>query len=207
MTSLATRTDDRAPYEKQRGESAAAWQAFLLYRDADPPRTIRKAAERATEGTRRNVETVYSQFKKWATKFAWTDRADAYDVEMDRRYRAQRETEAAQARRFERATALAVLRRVNQRIHGDEGGGVDALDWNETSLGEVTAALRTAVQIRRLSDGEATDVIKGAVSVSLAEHERHLTGVIEILLPFIPEERRPGAILALEEYAASAAGR
>lgn len=53
------------------GESRKAYEAFTVYRDLGPARSLRLAAEK--------VGKDISLIKKWSSKWGWVDRADSFD--------------------------------------------------------------------------------------------------------------------------------
>lgn len=64
---------DRA-FDRQPGESDKAFEAYKIYRDLGPGRSLVKAAE-IYYGSSRNL----AQLKVWSGKFSWVDRAAAYE--------------------------------------------------------------------------------------------------------------------------------
>lgn len=73
---------DREMYERQPGESAKAWAAFVLYRDMGDGRTLEKA--RTTLGKAKGYNRV---LEEWSVKFGWRSRIETLDLEADRRAR------------------------------------------------------------------------------------------------------------------------
>lgn len=67
------------PWERQPGESAARWRAFVVYRDLGLTRSLQKAAEEL--GMSR--ETL----KQYSARDSWGMRAAAFDAEQDREAR------------------------------------------------------------------------------------------------------------------------
>ncbi len=60
---------DAQPWERQRGESAKAYEAFRTFRDVGPHRSLLGC---------RSIE------RRWSYRWRWADRAAAWDVELYR---------------------------------------------------------------------------------------------------------------------------
>lgn len=194
---------DRQPWERHKGETNPAYTAWILYRDLPAPRSIRKAAERLAETSRRNVETIYGQFRTWSTKWTWDDRAVAFDNYQDRRYLERREGEDDRARRAEAALGAGMTRLALQRMNGDERNNVTAVDANDIDAKDLPAMIMAAVRVSRLSRGEPTDFVKSAISVPYAELQSALGTVVQILMPYIDDDRKAGAIEELQAWGAT----
>jgi hypothetical protein len=69
------------PWEKLTGESAQAFQAFALYRDMGPDRSLAKVAKELGKSS-----TIV---ERWSARDAWVVRVEAWDVEQDRLWRQQ----------------------------------------------------------------------------------------------------------------------
>lgn len=67
-----------AAWERQPSESQVAFEAFRLYRDGAPRRSIREVA--AELGKRRQL------LERWSTRHRWVDRVDAFLRDEDRQH-------------------------------------------------------------------------------------------------------------------------
>ena len=74
---------DRQIWARQPAETSESFQAFGIYRDMGPKRSIAKAAKQAG----RNI----SLFVNWSSEHAWVERATEYDAYLDDIVRADRE--------------------------------------------------------------------------------------------------------------------
>lgn len=72
---------DVDPWERQPGESAKAYAAFVAYRDAGATRSIRKTAA-AVKRTRQLLE-------RWSADWGWVHRTAAFDREEERLHRSE----------------------------------------------------------------------------------------------------------------------
>lgn len=190
---------DRELWEKLPTETAKAWAAFVMFRDLGTERSLPKTVG-ALKG-KPGIEMIQT----WSARHHWFDRAEAYDLHLDRRRREARESVIEQAERAERGLGLALERLAFERIQGrgapGEDGYIPALDPGELDPAAVARFSAEGVRIRRLSDGQPTDLLKGAFMIAPAEAERLLRSVIEAALPLIPEELHERFIATVQTIA------
>ena len=143
-----------APWQRQPGETARAFYAFTLYRDMPPKeRSLRRVAEalgyiRAMQGLRR--PPVPGRIVAWSQRFAWVERAAAWDAEKERLAR-EAEAEAIKTMRERHAReAVALQERALQRLRD--------MRPEELSPRDVLAFLVEAARLERLSRGEPETV-------------------------------------------------
>ena len=119
------------PWEKQPGETAKAYAAFLLYRDL--PAVDRSVA--AAWGRKKGRKRV----ERWCTAHDWVNRAALNDADLAsrRRERMAKEMERAQDDMF--TLARAALAKVAERIKG--------VNPEELAAGQIPAALRTLFEL------------------------------------------------------------
>jgi hypothetical protein len=78
---------DQLRYERLDGETAKAFRAFVIFRDLGADRTL--------EGVRVALSKpsgYYRQIQRWASTYAWTERAALYDDWIDRMRRQEMES-------------------------------------------------------------------------------------------------------------------
>ena len=127
---------DRKPWERQSGETAKAYAAFLLYRDLP---AIDRSVAAAREGHPNDTKGTLRQWKGWSMRNGWVNRAAEHDSDLASRRRER------MAREFERAQddALTLIRaalaKVAERIQG--------LDAGELAAGQIPAALKTLIEL------------------------------------------------------------
>ncbi|MDQ8706723.1 hypothetical protein RCO28_30250 [Streptomyces sp. LHD-70] len=151
-------------WERQPGESAAAWEAFACYRDLGLSRSISKVA-----ATLHKARTL---IERWSTAHQWVVRAEAWDREQDRLWRGERQQAAREvARRHARLASAAQAKLVAQ---------LQQLDPARLSPADVIRWLEVTVRIERQAYGidlaEAAAVGPAAVDVAdvtgLSDEER-----------------------------------
>jgi hypothetical protein len=80
--------DNRPAWSQQRGESAESFAVFVIYRDLGPDRSLAEAQRLKgkpqdalkTATGKRNVSGC---MKRWSRRWAWADRAAAWDVMLE----------------------------------------------------------------------------------------------------------------------------
>ncbi len=148
----------RELWDKRRGEGAAAFAAFAIYRDLGPERALWKVADA--------VKKSPSHIEAWSSTHNWGERVDAFDLHRDRER--QREDVEQERRMRQRHVALgaqlstmALLRARGAQAEGQRGA-IQALDANSLSASEVSRLAEAGVRIERLSRGLATDLTTAA---------------------------------------------
>lgn len=150
------------PWERQDRESPAAFEAFAVYRDLGPPRSVTKVA--------RELHKSRTLLGRWSRQFAWVMRATAYDREQDRLFLA----EQAQARK-EIARRHAKLA---QAVQSKAVARLQTLDPRELSPSELLRYIQVAAEIERRAVGEAPVAVavedrdQGADVAALSDEER-----------------------------------
>jgi hypothetical protein len=127
------------PWERQDRESSQAFEAFAVYRDLGPARSVTRVA--------RELHKSRALLGRWSRQYAWVMRAAAYDREQDRLFVA----EQAQARRdiARRHAKLA------QAVQSKAVARLQALDPRELSPSELLRYIQVAAEIERRAVGEA----------------------------------------------------
>lgn len=195
---------DRLPWEKQPFESFPAFQAFALYRDLGLARSLSKAAGILVETVpERKQDSVRKQMSDFSAKNRWVERAEQYDLHIDARMREQREGAlAAQNRRYVAAAATAsaaLLRRL-----GDADADELAKMAKELDLEGMARALVNLQRVERLATGQTTEALgRGVFGINSSEAESIFRDLIELALPFVPEERQALYAQAVQAYISS----
>lgn len=88
--------NETKPWERQDGESAKAFAAFLAYLQLGEKRSLRAVAQKLLKS--------YTLISRWSRTYQWVDRAAAYDTEQ---WKAEREKEKRDRERM-RKRQLAI---------------------------------------------------------------------------------------------------
>lgn len=133
-----------APWERQSREGPMAWQAFQVYRDMGPERTLIKTAE--------TLGKSYRQISDYSMNHHWSDRVAAWEREQDRVM--QKEQMAAikkmRKRHADLATAaLAKTAKALARIPEDDFKAAD-----------IARLMDVASRLERISRGDVGEVIE-----------------------------------------------
>lgn len=153
--------DDRLPWEKQKGESRQAFEAFSTYRDMGAARSLTKVAKKLNKSV-----TILG---RWSGRWNWVERASAWDLELDRQNReAQIEAIKEMSERHTRE-AMLFQQKVLERLRELRPG--------ELSPQDMARWFEVAVKVERLSRGETTEILK-------QEH----SGDIEVEIKLVDED-------------------
>lgn len=131
-------------WERQPKETPLAYEAFCIYRDLGPQRSMAKTAEilGKSQGT----------MEGWSAKYKWFDRAGAWDDEQDRVSRKAQLDEIIKMRKRHAQIAQKALDKVNKAI--------DAIDELEMSNADISRLMAEASKLERLSRGDVGEVIE-----------------------------------------------
>lgn len=69
------------PWERQKGESAQAYEAFVTYRDMGSERSLQAVSQRLSKSL--------PLIKRWSREKNWVERVRAYDNELEKEARAK----------------------------------------------------------------------------------------------------------------------
>ena len=123
-------------WERQPGETAKAYAAFLLYRDLP---AIDRSVAAAREGHQKDRKGTVRQWNGWSTRNGWVNRAAEHDSALASRRRERMAKEVERAQDDAAVTIRATLDKVKERIEG--------MDPEELSAGQIPAALRTLIEL------------------------------------------------------------
>jgi hypothetical protein len=183
---------DPLPWERQPGEPPRAYAYFADYRNDGPLRSIAKTAR----NRRRSVSTL----NEMSQRHRWVERAEAYDEYLDRLRRDAAETEIQRAERQERAAARQLQAIATTRIFGRDSGvredgsiveAVDPIDPRTLDALDAVRILSEATRLRRVVDGQPTDILKASNAITAADLVRVVEGIYEIASRFIDDDRLP----------------
>lgn len=133
-TATAPRTRVAAvPWNMREGESSRAYQAFEVYRDMGPDRSL--------ERTGQNLGKSKAAMEQWSIRHAWADRARAFDAEAGRRASAKSLNDHAEVR--------ARQARLGRLLQGKGEERVAALDPAELAPVEAVKTIIDGAKLER----------------------------------------------------------
>ena len=123
-------------WERQSGETAKAYAAFLLYRDLP---AIDRSVSAARERHQRDTKGTLRQWKGWSMRNGWVNRAAEHDSDLASRRREHTAKELERSQDDALMLIRAALAKVAERIKG--------MDAGELAVGQIPAALRTLIEL------------------------------------------------------------
>ena len=122
-------------WERQSGETAKAYAAFLLYRDLP---AIDRSVSAARERHQRDTKGTLRQWKGWSMRNGWVNRAAEHDSDLASRRREHTAKELERSQDDALILIRAALAKVAERIQG--------MDAEELAAGQIPA-LRTLIEL------------------------------------------------------------
>ena len=128
---------DRKPWERQPGETAKAYAAFLLYRDL--PAIDRSIVAAVAQQRQNGGKAPVRNWETWASRYNWRNRAAEHDSDLAsrRRERMAKELERAQD------NAVVLTRAFNFKI----AERIKGMDPEDLAAGQIPAALKTLFEL------------------------------------------------------------
>lgn len=141
------------PWDRQEDESAAAFAAFVAYRDIGPARSVTKVA--------RQLDKSRSLLGRWSRKYAWVMRVAVYDRQQDREFVAEQQQARRDMARRHAKLAQAFLGKAVARLQ--------VLDPRELTPGELLRYFQVAAEVERRAVGEELVTAERADGTDLPE--------------------------------------
>ena len=141
---LMAKTFEAEPWERQPGESAKAFEAFVIYRDMGVDRSARRVAIQLSKSN--------TLIHRWSKDNKWIERVAAWDSEQDRIRREEQRKEIAKMRARHTKLAQSMLLKAAEALK--------RLDPDEMQSNNITRMIDVATQLERLSRGDTTDSIE-----------------------------------------------
>lgn len=139
-----TVTAPLGPWDRQPGENAKPFEAFVIYRDLGPGRSLPQVAEKLGKSA--------TLIERWSAANDWVKRATAWDAEQDRIARQEQLDEIVKMRKRHAKIAEKALDKVSQAL--------DMVDPEHLSNADISRLMETASKLERLSRGDVGDVIE-----------------------------------------------
>lgn len=140
--------DDVKPWERQENETPRAYEAFCVYRDLGPGRSITKTSQ----ALHKNRTTI----GEWSTKNDWVKRATAWDDENDRLARELAQKEQAEAIKKMRKRHAALAMKMLEKAEA----AIDSIIDEDIKPTDIPRMVDVAAKLERISLGDVGDVIE-----------------------------------------------
>lgn len=136
------------PWERQEGESAKDYEAFCVYRDLGPGRSLKLVAKMCNKS-----ETIMG---RRSGKFDWVRRAALWDDEQDRIER--KEAQEAQVREIRKMRKRQADSGYAMQIKGLEA--LKKLPLEEMSAQDIVKMMIEGAKLERLGRGDVGEVVE-----------------------------------------------
>ena len=134
-------------WERLPGETVGQYDKFCAYRDMKiPGDPSSRRSIRALSGT---IGSPKRYLDKLSSSLQWVARADAYDIEMERKARAQNEAAILKMRKDHAELASQMIKKAAKRLL--------LIPEEELSAADIVRMFDIGVKIERISRGEATE--------------------------------------------------
>lgn len=137
-------------WERQKGESAPAFQAFAIYRDMGAERSLAKVAQKLGKSK--------ALMERWSRRWQWGVRAEAWDDEMDCLTCRELQKGVAEMRKNHVGIAKAMLVKALQALQ--------KIPTDEISPRDVANMVDVAAKLERISRGEVTERTEGKQTIA-----------------------------------------
>lgn len=216
--------DEIQPWDRQHGESLAAYNAFVLYRDAPYEDAVEMGRTRSDNKMGRSIRAVAvatgrkstGGLGSWATKWRWKERAAAYDRDVDRQRREELRQEVTTMAKRHASSAAAMIQALTvpmqvliQRISQDREAVMEELSSMPLAgkLGLVEMIIGAArvlpgvMASERAARGLPTEHVAVTASVTttpMTQDELIAVGQVLIEAGIIPVEKGSREIRAIQ---------
>lgn len=158
--------DDNKPWERQKGESEQAFEAFSIYRDMGESRTFQAVADK--------LQKSYTLIRRWKCKWDWEIRVTAYDNDLEKQAFREKRKLVADTRKRQLQIAMQLEKKALEALNTVDPEGMSPRDIKEL--------LRLATDIERnvlLNDANATATPAAQTSLAdtiIAAYEKRMGG-------------------------------
>jgi hypothetical protein len=135
-------------WDRQKGESRQAYAAFVAYRDIGATRTQNKVAAQLGKSSQ--------LMARWSTRWAWIERVDAWDAQLEREAQVAALAEARQRGRdiiksaqFVQALALQRFKKLHE----------DPNEIAKVKVRDALSMLVEGVKMEKIERGEPTEIV------------------------------------------------
>lgn len=164
---MPNKNSETKPWERQKGESEKAYEAFSVYLNLGTGRTI-------TEVTKR-LEKSRTLIDRWQVRYNWYDRVREYDNDQQRL--AKKENEKALRDMYARQTKIAMS------VQTKALQALDKLDPETMSAKDIKEYIKMATELERLTRNN---------SLEMSSHEEAANESTDDVIIYVPDNGRNG---------------
>lgn len=143
-----TKNKKIVPWERRADETAKNYEAFCIYRDLGPGRSLRLVSEMCGKNE--------SLLSRWSAKFDWVNRASLWDDEQDRIER--KEAQEAQIREIRKMRKRQADSGYAMQVKGLEA--LSQLAADEMSAQDIVKMMIEGAKLERLGRGDVGEVVE-----------------------------------------------
>ena len=162
------------PWERQKGESVQAFEAFSIY--------LEMGAERSLRAVTQKLLKSYTLIGRWSRTYKWVDRAAAYDTEL------QRQAYDAAVRR----TRKMIERNIRTALKMQEKAllALEKLNPADLSPRDILSMLRDALKLEWESRSALIASLEGSIEQYEDNLVKELEEELEDVVIYLPEDGR-----------------
>lgn len=131
-------------WERQPDEGVKPWEAFVIYRDMGPDRSIRKVAQQLKKSS-----TIIG---RWSSEWDWQERVAAWEGEQDRLARADQVKKIAEMRRLQAQRGAKMQEKAMEAL--------EQMEIEKLSPADVVRLMAEGAKLERLGRGDVGEVIE-----------------------------------------------
>jgi hypothetical protein len=184
---------EQQPWDRRDDESPQAFEAFVVYRNLGPARSIANAAS--------ELRKSKSTLAPWCRQYDWVDRCSAWDRYSDQQQQRRDELERQEGRRLMHEDHAKAGKRMWKLAADALGVGQGATDEEAK---EIIDKLPAAVQLKMVQVGMAAEVRARHNMIGRGldprDAERIADEIIELALRFVPEEQHGPFLSEVETF-------
>lgn len=132
---MPNKNSDSKPWERQKGESEKAYEAFSIYLNLGVGRTITEVVKQ--------LEKSRTLIDRWKVRYDWTDRVREYDNDQQRQ--AKKEAEKGLRDMYARQTKIAMS------VQSKALQALDKLNPETMSAKDIKEYIKMATELERLN--------------------------------------------------------
>lgn len=145
--------NSKKPWERLPEESSKQFEAFCIYRDLGPGRSIQKVAQN------RSGSGGVSKLKEWSSKYDWVERAEGYDQYLEKIIRETNEDAIQEMVKRHAEDSKEIQLAIKEQKNDPQ---LDEMSPKEKAyfFDALSRSYKTMASLERLSRGVPTENIK-----------------------------------------------